>query len=138
MANLENVDVEYKKMYVQELRKDIVAFANTEGGTLYIGINDDGSITGVEDPDDTMLRLAGSLKDGIAPDIMPFVQIRAIEKENKPVVTVNVATGSAKPYYLRDKGLKPQGVYVRRGTSSQPLSEEGIRDMIVEYYGNSD
>ena len=137
MANLENVDVEYKKMYVQELRKDIVAFANTEGGTLYIGINDDGSITGVEDPDDTMLRLAGSLKDGIAPDIMPFVQIRAIEKENKPVVTVNVATGSAKPYYLRDKGLKPQGVYVRRGTSSQPLSEEGIRDMIVESYGKS-
>ena len=44
MANRENVDVEYKRTYVQELRKDIIAFANTEGGTLYIGINDDGSV----------------------------------------------------------------------------------------------
>ena len=83
MANRENVDIEYKRVYVQELRKDIVAFANTEGGTLYIGINDDGSVSGVDDSDDTMLRLAGSLKDGIAPDIMPFVQIRAFEQENK-------------------------------------------------------
>ena len=137
MANKENVDVEYKRMYVQELRKDIIAFANTEGGTLYIGIADDGSVIGVEDSDETMLRLAGSLKDSIAPDIMPFVQIRAIEKENKTIITVDVATGSAKPYYLREKGLKPQGVYVRRGTSSQPLSEDGIRDMIVESYGKS-
>ena len=43
MANRENVDVEYKRIYVQELRKDIIAFANAEGGTFYIGINDDGS-----------------------------------------------------------------------------------------------
>lgn len=137
MANKENVDVEYKRIYVQELRKDIIAFANTDGGTLYIGIADDGEVIGVEDSDETMLRLAGSLKDSIAPDIMSFVQIRAIEKENKTVIAVNVATGSSKPYYLREKGLKPQGVYVRRGTSSQPLSEEGIRDMIVESYGKS-
>ena len=137
MTNRENVDVEYKRVYVQELRKDIVAFANTEGGTLYIGINDDGSIAGVEDSDDTMLRLAGSLKDGIAPDIMPFVQIRAFEQENKVVIAVEVAIGSARPYYLKDKGLRPHGVYVRQGTSSQPLSEDGIRDMIVESYGKS-
>ena len=135
--NRENVDVEYKSVYVPELRKDIVAFANTEGGTLYIGINDDGMVVGIDDLDDTMLRLAGSLKDSIAPDIMPFVQIRAIDKDDKIVISVEVAVGSAKPYYLRDKGLKPTGVYVRRGTASQPLSEAGIRDMIVESYGKS-
>jgi predicted HTH transcriptional regulator len=43
VANRENVDVEYKRIYVQELRKDIIAFANAERGTFYIGINDDGS-----------------------------------------------------------------------------------------------
>jgi len=135
--NQENVDVEYKSQYVQDIRKDIIAFANTEGGVLYIGINDDGSVAGVNDADDTMLRLAGSLKDSIAPDIMPFVQIRSLKKAHKIVVAVEVATGSARPYYLKDKGLKPSGVYVRRGTSSQPLSEDGIRDMIVESYGKS-
>ena len=137
LGNHENVDVEYKRMYVPELRKDIVAFANTEGGKLYIGVNDDGTIIGIGDTDDTMLRLAGSLKDSIAPDIMPFVQIRAFDECGKNVIAVDVASGSAKPYYLKDKGLKPTGVYVRRGSSSQPLSEAGIRDMIVEYYGKS-
>ena len=136
-GNHENVDIEYKRMYVPELRKDIVAFANTEGGKLYIGVNDDGTIIGIGDTDDTMLRLAGSLKDSIAPDIMPFVRIRAVDECGKNVIAVEVASGSAKPYYLKDKGLKPNGVYVRRGSSSQPLSEAGIRDMIVEYYGKS-
>ncbi|WP_303814665.1 RNA-binding domain-containing protein [Selenomonas ruminantium] len=136
-GNHENVDIEYKRMYVPELRKDIVAFANTGGGKLYIGVNDDGTIIGIGDTDDTMLRLAGSLKDSIAPDIMPFVQIRAVDECGKNVIAVEVASGSAKPYYLKDKGLKPNGVYVRRGSSSQPLSEAGIRDMIVEYYGKS-
>ena len=88
-TNKENVDVEYKSIYVQDIRKDIVAFANTEGGTLYIGINDDGTVAGVIDADDIMLRLAGSLKDSIAPDIMPFVQIRSLEKEGKTIIVVS-------------------------------------------------
>ena len=137
LGNHENVDVEYKRLYVPELRKDIIAFANTEGGKLYIGVSDDGTVIGIDDTDETMLRLAGSLKDSIAPDIMPFVQIRAFEECGKNVIAIEVASGSAKPYYLKDKGLKPTGVYVRRGSSSQPLSEAGIRDMIVEYYGKS-
>lgn len=135
--NRENVDVEYNRCYVPELRKDVVAFANTDGGTVYVGIADDGTVIGVDNPDDTMLRIAGSLKDSIAPDIMPFVQIRAIDKAGHTVIIITVSAGAARPYYLRDKGLKPSGVYVRRGTASQPLSEDGIRDMIVQSYGKS-
>ncbi len=137
LINKENVDIEFKRIYVPELRKDIVAFANTEGGTLYIGVADDGKIVGVDDTDEIMLRLSGSLKDSIAPDIMPFVQIRALDEDGKSIIVIEAASGSAKPYYLKDKGLKPAGVYVRRGSSSQPLSEAGIRDMIVESYGKS-
>ena len=94
-GNHENVDIEYKRMYVPELRKDIVAFANTEGGKLYIGVNDDGTIIGIGDTDDTMLRLAGSLKDSIAPDIMPFVQIRAVDECGKNVIAVEVKSNPA-------------------------------------------
>ena len=137
LKNGESTEVEYKREYVQDLRKDVVAFANTSGGKLYIGVEDNGEVVGVDNADDTMLRIAGSLKDSIAPDIMPFVQIRASEEENKAIVVVEVAVGSARPYYIREKGLKPTGVYVRRGTSSQPLSEDGIRDMIVASYGKS-
>ena len=135
--NAENIDVEYKRQYIKDLRKDIVAFANTEGGKLYLGIGDDGEVIGTDDPDDVMLRIAGSLKDSIAPDIMPFLQIRAESMQDKIVIVVETAVGSARPYYLREKGLKPSGVYVRRGSASQPLSEDGIRAMIVQAYGES-
>ena len=49
--NAENIDVEYKRQYIKDLRKDIVAFANTEGGKLYLGIGDDGEVIGADDPD---------------------------------------------------------------------------------------
>jgi len=133
----ENVDVEFKEVYVPDIRKDAVAFANTGGGTLYIGIADDGTVVGVEHPDEVMLQVASSLKDNISPDIMPYVSIKLIDQDEKPVVEIKVEAGVGRPYYLTAKGLKPSGVYVRKGTASQPLSEAGIRDMLIESSGKS-
>ena len=52
-------------------------------------------------------------------------------------VKKEVATGMNKPYYLSDKGLKPSGVYVRKGSSSQPVSDEAIRKIIIQTSGIS-
>lgn len=133
----ENFDVEFKETYVPEIKKEVIAFANTEGGTVYIGIRRDGVVVGVEDADSVMLQVAGALKDSIKPDIMPFVQIRAVEQEEKTVVEVSVQVGTGRPYYLQEKGLKPSGVYVRRGSASQPYSDDGIRAMIIQNSGKS-
>lgn len=137
MRFYENMDLEYKETYVSDIKKEVIAFANTEGGVLYVGIQKDGTVVGVTDADDIMLKIAGSLKDSIKPDVMPFVKIKAIEEDGKSIVEVVVEVGSSRPYYIYEKGLKPSGVYVRKGSSSQPLSEEGIRQMIVENSGKS-
>lgn len=52
-------------------------------------------------------------------------------------VKKEVATGMNKPYYLSDKGLKPSGVYVRKGSSSQPVSDDAIREIIIQTSGIS-
>ena len=70
-------------------------------------------------------------------DVMPFIQIRTIERDGKPVVLVSVSVGTERPYYLAKEGLKPRGVYVRRGSACIPLNEAGIRQMIVETSGKS-
>ena len=54
-----------------------------EGGELFIGIRNDGSIAGVDDPDDVMTRISNVAHDTILPDIMPFIQIRSVEMEGK-------------------------------------------------------
>ena len=74
------------------------------------------------------MQVVNSLKDAIAPDIMPFVSVVSREMEGKHVIEINVSLGINRPYYIREKGLKPTGVYVRRGSSSQPVTDEGIRD----------
>lgn len=133
----ENEKVELKREYVAEIKKEVVAFANTDGGTIYIGIEDDGSVCGVNDADDVMLKVASSLRDTIAPDVMPYVSIGVKTMEEKQVVYIKVEPGANKPYYLKEKGLRPSGVYVRKGSSSQPVSDEGIRQMVIESGGQS-
>lgn len=133
----ENVDLEFKEIYVTEIKKDVIAFANTQGGTIYIGIRKDGEVVGIHNPDAVMLQVASTIRDAIKPDVMPYVQIQTVEKKEKPVVEITVEVGAGRPYYLQEKGLKPSGVYVRRGSASQPLSDEGIRSMIIENSGTS-
>ena len=84
-----------------------------------------------------MTRLSNVARDAILPDVMPFIQIRAVEMEGRQVVKATVAVGTERPYYLAKEGLKPKGVYVRRGSACIPLNETGIREMIVETYGKS-
>ena len=140
---IENVDVEFKELdkltgkLPNNLSKEIAAFANTLGGEIYIGIKDDGSVVGVEEPDDVMTRISNLVHDTIFPDLIPFVQIQSIEKDNKYIVKITVSTGTERPYYLAKDGLKPKGVYVRRGSASVPVNEAGIREMIMETSGKS-
>lgn len=137
MLLFENQNIEFKQEYVPGIRKEVMGFANAEGGTVYVGIRKDGKVLGVEDPDGVMLQIVNSLKDALAPDIMPFVRVNSAEIEGKQVVEINVTTGTNRPYYLREKGLKPSGVYVRKGSSTQPMTEEGIREMILQNSGRS-
>lgn len=137
MFDFENQNVEFKQEYVPDIRKEVMGFANADGGTVYVGVRKDGTVLGVSDPDYVMLQIVNSLKDALAPDVMPFVRVNTEEIEGKRIIEINVTTGTNRPYYLREKGLKPSGVYVRKGSSTQPMTEEGIREMIIQNSGRS-
>jgi ATP-dependent DNA helicase RecG len=131
----ENLTTEFKREYTEEIKKTIVAFANTDGGTLYIGINDDKTITGVANPDDTLLQITNTVRSAIRPDISMFVDYKTEKKGKAAVIVVTVQKGTACPYYLAGKGIRPEGVYVRQGASSVPASEIAILNMIKETDG---
>ena len=122
MLAFENQNIEFKQEYVPDIRKEVMGFANAEGGTVYVGVRKDGAVLGMSDPDSVMLQIVNSLKDSLAPDIMPFVRVNTIEIEGKQVIEIDVTTGTNRPYYLREKGLKPGGVYIRKGNSTQPMT----------------
>lgn len=137
MEFLESLHVELKEILTSELKKEVVAFANTCDGTIYIGINDRGEIVGVENSDDVMERAGASIRNSIKPDISMYVTLNLRKIENKNVIVIKVQRGASRPYYIAEKGLKPSGVYIRQGTSSVPASEDYIRQMIKETDGDS-
>lgn len=137
MRMYESEPIELKEIYTPDLKKEVVAFANTNGGTIYIGVQDNGEITGLDNADFVMQKISNAVRDGIRPDVSMFTNIELIQKEGKTIIKLTVHQGTKKPYYLSDKGLKPSGVYVRSGTTSAPASEDAIRMMIKMTDGDS-
>ncbi|MDY6349766.1 MAG: ATP-binding protein, partial [Selenomonas sp.] len=127
---VEGTRIEFKREYAETIRKTVIAFANTEGGKIYIGIDDDGCIIGVDDPDDVQKKVVSSCRDGIAPDVMQFLSCDRKTMDGKDVIVVDVQRGTSCPYYLQHKGIRPEGVYVRRGSASIPASQAEILHMI--------
>ena len=130
----ESERIEYKSQMLEDLYKEVIAFANTDGGVIYIGIDNEGNLTGIDDADETYTRLTNGIRDAIAPDVTMFV--RYVLQDNK-VIRIEVGEGSYKPYYLKAKGIKPTGVYVRQGASSVQASPDQIRRMIKESDGDN-
>ena len=130
----ESERIEYKSQMVDDIYKEVIAFANTDGGVIYIGIDDQGNVAGIDNIDETYTRLTNGIRDAIHPDVTMFV--RYVLQDNK-VIRIEVGEGSYKPYYLKSKGMKPTGVYVRQGASSVPASPEQIRQMIKESDGDN-
>ena len=130
----ESERIEYKSQITDDIYKEVIAFANTNGGVIYIGIDDKGNLTGIDNVDETYTRLTNGILDAIAPDVTMFV--RYVLQDNK-VIQIEVGEGSYKPYYLKSKGMKPNGVYVRQGASSVQASPEQIRKMIKDSDGDT-
>lgn len=137
MRMYETETVELKEIYTPDLKKEVVAFANTNGGAIYIGVKDDGEIIGIDNSDFVMQQISSALVDSIRPDVSMFTSIELVRKLDKNIIKLTVQQGTKKPYYLQDKGLKPSGVYVRNGTTSAPASEDAIRMMIKMTDGDS-
>ena len=133
----ENKTTELKREYVDDIKNTAIAFANCDGGTLYVGIENDGTVRGVEDADGTMLRVTNAIRDAVRPDLTMFLDCRCETMEGKPVICVRVQRGTARPYYLHSTGIRPEGVFVRQGASTVPASEAAILDMIKETSGDS-
>ncbi len=136
MTFQESETVELKAIVVEDIKKEIIAFANCEGGKLYIGVQDDGTVSGLDDPDSASLQVSNMVRDAIKPDLTMFLHYETLTVDGKKIVAVDIQQGTERPYYIAKKGLRPEGVYVRQGYSSVPATNTAIRHMIKETDGD--
>ena len=132
--------IEYKRELNSELdiEKEVVAFLNyKEGGFIYIGIDKDGSVVGVNDVDDCMLRLKDRIKHNISPSAMGLFDIVEEKKAGHSIVKITVASGIEKPYFKTKFGMTSKGAFIRIGTSAEPMPQEQIDRLFAMRTRNS-
>ena len=132
---LESSTLELKREYTPDINKAVIAFANTNGGTIYVGVDNNGNVVGVSDVDDTMLKISNTIRDSIKPDVTLFVDYQSESVDGETIIKIIVQKGASSPYYLASKGIRPEGVYVRHGVSNIPATETAILQMIKETDG---
>ena len=128
----EDEKTELKRELIDEVKSEIVAFLNSEGGTIFVGVDDDGTVIGFKDSnikDDIDLKLGNWIQDAFFPKPAGLINFFFNEDD---VLEIQVSKGTSKPYYLRDKGPKPSGVYIRVGRSKRRASDDEILKMIME------
>ena len=123
---------EFKETLTDTLEREVVAFLNSSGGKIYIGIRDDGTVIGVNDADAMQLQVKDRLINNIRPGIMGLFDIFVEQYEDKQVVVINLAGGPVTPYYIRKYGRSEKGCFIRIGSASQPMTEEHIQTLMQQ------
>lgn len=128
--------MEFKLEVNERICKTVIAFANTLGGTIYVGIDDFGNPVGIpsDELDGEMLRLSNLIHDLVCPEIMQFVSIEPYDLDGKTLIKIGVDVGDER---LSNKGPVPAGTFTRVGPANIPMSRRDIRRMIRLVDGDS-
>ena len=126
----ENFKIEFKRRFssVEKIAKELIAFANTKGGMILFGVDDDGTIYGVESEKSESDLIYEAAHDFCEPPIEPIVQV--IELNRKDIVVAIVEESRTKPHRLQDyKDIVSSGakVYIRVNDKSVIASREVVK-----------
>lgn len=129
IANGENSGVEFKRddLRPEQLAKEIVALANLKGGQILLGVEDDGSISGIQREELELWVMDTVFGRYVHPMILPYFEVVALD-DGKRVAVVTLTEGTAKPYAVRHNDREE--VFVRVGSTSR----RGTREQLARLF----
>ena len=123
IANGENSGVEFKRDDVrpEQLAKEVVALANFQGGRILLGVEDDGTISGIHRENLEHWVMDTVFGRYVHPMILPFYEEVQVDEQYR-VAIISITQGTTKPYVVRHHGR--EDIYIRRGSTSQLATRE--------------
>lgn len=135
---MEDVRNEFKEILNDKLEKEVVSFLTAGGGNIYIGVNNNGEIVGLDgDLDQMQLVIKDRIKNNIAPSTLGLFDIDVKTYDNKKYIQITIASGNEKPYYIKKKGMTTDGCFIRVGSSCEPLNAKQIEELYSKRTRNS-
>ena len=127
MDLFESNRIEFKAKITDQLVREIVAFLNTDGGKIYIGISDDGKVIGTKNIDESLRIISDIVCSQIEPSPIELVKSDIQFFENQPVIVVNVDKGTETIYCIKKYGFSSVGCPIRVGSTCREMSQEQVQ-----------
>ena len=128
---IEYVRNEFKVKLTDKFEEEVISFFNTNGGNIYIGINDKGDIVGINGKIDLLQRtIKDRIKDNIMPSTLGLYDVVTLEENGKKYIKVIIAHGSEGPYYIKGMGMTPDSCFIRVGSSIQSMPYDMINNRV--------
>lgn len=128
----ESTTLEFKKQLPKGLQvaKTLIAFANTSGGKLVVGVDDQQQLLGIQgDIFEIQEQITSMTHELCMPNILPFIYVENID--GIELLVVEVGRGALLPYYLKSQG-REQGTYIRLGSTNRQASLEYIQQLELQ------
>ena len=128
---IEDVRNEFKVKLTDKFEEEVISFLNTNGGNIYLGVNDKGDIVGINGNIDLLQRtIKDRIKDNIMPSTLGLYDVIVLEENNKKYIKIIVARGSDDPYYIKGMGMTPDSCFIRVGSSIQGMPYDMINNRV--------
>lgn len=124
---IESESVELKEKYTDAIVREIVSFLNAEGGTILIGVSDDGTVVGVEKIDEILRRLSDIITTQIEPNPQDEIVSGLRFDNGKTIIVLEINKGSKNIYCQKKYGFSSAGCTIRIGTTCKEMTPEQIK-----------
>lgn len=124
---IESEMLELKGKYTEGITKEIVSFLNTEGGTILIGVEDDGAVIGVEHVDDVLRKISDVITSQIEPNPQDEIHSEIQFDEGKVIIAIQIKKGSNHIYCQKKYGFSSSGCTIRIGTTCKEMTPQQIK-----------
>lgn len=132
---IESQTLELKEKFTDAIIRDIVAFLNAEGGTLYVGIANNGEVKGIDNNkmDEIQKKISEIVTMQIEPNPQNEIQVVPAVEDGRNIIQAKIGKGFKPIYCIKKYGYSPKGCLVRIGTICREMSSEEIES---RYHNN--
>ena len=112
IKTIEDSRTEFKIKLVDDLEESVIAFLNKDGGSIYIGVDDNGNVVGLKNNMDLFQRkIKDKIISNIEPSVLGLFDLEVLTKEDKKYLKITIAKGYETPYHIKGMGMTPDSCF---------------------------